>query len=132
MNVAGLIGFLDKSYTLNDLRGHRMYRLLKVGVWNRAGFIASIGSTTGNESGLLSISACLSGSDAPNVSYSVTNPDIHSLCIYKRIVSGYLEVYLYSTLNSDSFICVSGLSSQPITNLGEVEDLSQYTLVASL
>ena len=131
--VAELLPFLRSNKIINAIAGSRMYRIARLASWQRASFVASIGSYDGVETDLISISSCLA-SNTPNVSYKrVGTVDLGIKILYDVDANNFLNVYIKSTRPSELDLhCIIGMSSQTITSMGTVTDVSAYTEVATL
>ena len=118
--------------TIVNIRGGYLLKIGSCGKWGQGSFIASIANASGNSCGVLGISYRHMDTQQ-NVTYAFTEGRTIGLSIYKKLNSNdRLEVFIYSTTNSDSFFPMIGLSTNKIENLGNVTDLSSYTLVAAI
>ena len=92
--------------------------------------MASVADASGNGCSLIGISF-RNMDTIQNVTYTRTGDSTLGIQVYKRIVGNTLEVFIYSKTDPSSFNPLCGLSSQPIELVGEITDLSGYTLVVS-
>ena len=116
--------------TINALRGHRLYKIGGASKWNVGSFMASVADASGNGCSLIGISFRHMNT-TQNVTYTRTGNSTLGIQVYKRIVGETIEVFIYSTTDPSSFNPIYGISSQPIELIGEITDLSDYTLVVS-
>ena len=116
--------------TINALRGRRLYKIGGASKWNVGSFMASVADASGNGCSLIGISFRHMNT-IQNVTYTRTGNSTLGIQVYKRIVGDTIEVFIYSTTDRASYHPVCGLSSQPIELIGEITDLSDYTLVVS-
>ena len=116
--------------TINALRGHRLYKIGGASEWNGGSFVASVADASGNGCSLIGISFRHMNT-IQNVTYTRTGNSTLGIQVYKRIVGDTIEVFIYSTTDVSSFNPLCGLGSQPIELIGEITDLSDYTLVVS-
>ena len=129
--MAGFIPFLNNSRTISALNGRRLIEIGRVSSWKRGSFIASIGHPNGIESDILSISFCLEG-QTPRISYKRVGSSTLGFKILYKMEENILKVYLWSSVTSDSMLCISGLSSHSIEFKEILNDVSAYNEVVSL
>ena len=114
-----------------NIKGKRLIRIGGASRWSQGSFIASVANAIGSKCSVLAISYRHMDT-VQYVSYSRTGDETLGIEIYKRVVNGVLEVFIYSTTDPASINPMCGLSTNEIAHLGETTDLSGYTLVASL
>ena len=131
--MAELLPFLRSDKIINAMAGSRLYRIARLSDWQRASFMASIGSYDGSETDLISISSCFA-SGTPKISYKrVGTNRLDIKILYDVDAYNFLNVYIQSTRPSAVDLhCIIGMSSQTITSMGTVTDVSAYTEVATL
>lgn len=115
---------------INEIYGKRLYKIGSASTWNVGSFMASVADLNGNGCSLIGVSFRNMNTNK-NVTFTRTGESKLGIQIYKRIVGGRVEVFIYSTIDRASCHPVCGLSSQPIELIGEITDLSDYTLVVS-
>ena len=113
-----------------SLRGRCLYKIGGATRWNVGSFMASVADASGNGCSLIGISFRHMDT-IQNVTCTRTGDSTLGIQVYKRIVGNTLEVFIYSKTDPSSFNPLCGLSSQPIELVGEITDLSGYTLVVS-
>ena len=116
--------------TINALRGRCLYKIGGASKWNVGSFMASVADASGNGCSLIGISFRHMNT-IRNVTYTRTGDSTLGIQVYKRIVGDKLEVFIYSKTDPSSFNPLCCLSSQQIELVGEITDLSGYTLVVS-
>ena len=114
-----------------NIKGKRLIRIGGASKWSQGSFIASVANAVGSNCSVLAISYRHMDT-VQYVSYSRTGDATLGIEIYKRVVNGVLEVFIYSTTDPASINPMCGLSTNEIAHLGETTDLSSYTLVAAL
>ena len=115
---------------INAIYGKRLYKIGGASKWNVGSFMASVADSRGNGCCLIGVSFRNMDTDK-NVTYTRTGDSEIGIQIYKRIVGDVMEVFIYSTIDPSSYHPTCGISSHPIEFMGEVTDLSNYTLVVS-